>query len=156
MNTKLSVLLIILVFIAGFLIGQIYSNVQQSGVLEPKQNAVVTKVIDGDTIVVEGGAIIRLIGINTPEKGEPFYSEAKDYLEEKVFMKEVNLESDIENKDQYERYLRYVWINSSLVHNDLLREGLASVMTYEPNTKHASEFIQAEQEAKENKKGLWA
>ena len=70
--------------------------------------SIVTKVIDGDTVVVEGGYHVRLLGIDTDERGYPCYNEAKKRLEELVLNKEVYLESDKDDKDQYERYLRYL------------------------------------------------
>ncbi len=155
MKTKTSVLLLILIFIAGFLTSQIYTDLQSEKIFEPRQETTVTQIIDGDTLVVEGGARIRLLGMNTPEKGEKFYSEAKEFLANLTFKKTVTLEKDIENKDQYDRYLRYIWIDGTLVNLELVRNGFAYALVYEPNIKYQAEIAEAEQEAKEEKIGLW-
>src|SRR3989344_2551367 len=70
---------------------------------------IVTKIIDGDTIIVEGGETIRLLGIDTDEKSHKCYNEAKNRLEEILLNKKINLE--ITGKDPYGRYLAYVKLN---------------------------------------------
>jgi len=149
-------LLLVLAFIAGFLACHIYITLQKTEVFEPKQNVVVTQIIDGDTLVVEGGSRIRLLGINTPEKGQAFYSEAKSFLSNLTLQKTISLEKDVENKDQYDRYLRYIWLNDTLVNLELVKAGLAYALIYEPNIKYQKEIVDAEQEAKTNKLRLWA
>jgi len=149
-------LLLVLAFFAGFLACHIYITLQKTDVFEPKQNVIVTQIIDGDTLVVEGGARIRLIGINTPEKGQAFYSEAKSFLSNLTLQKTISLEKDVENMDQYDRYLRYIWLNNTLVNVKLVKQGLAFALSYEPNIKYQQEIADAEQEAKANKIGLWA
>ena len=113
--------------------------------LEP---TVVTKVIDGDTVVVEGGQRIRLLNIDTRERGENCYAEAKKRMEELVLLKNVMLERDKEDKDRYDRLLRYIYVGNMSVNIEMVREGLAIVYIYEPNVKYRSEFIAAEQEGK--------
>src|SRR3989344_5062730 len=65
----------------------------------------VTKIIDGDTVIIEGGYSVRLLGIDSDEKGYPCYSPAKERIEELVLNKEIYLEADKEDQDQYKRYL---------------------------------------------------
>ncbi len=81
----------------------------------------VERVIDGDTIVVNGSSV-RLLGINTPERGEKYYSEAKKFLEEKTLNKTLIIEKH--GKDKYYRDLAYVFeydsgenINLQIVEN---------------------------------------
>src|SRR4030065_366152 len=74
---------------------------------QPSDMALVTKVIDGDTIVIEGGYHVRYIGIDAPESGEFYYLEAKQANEDLVAGKKIRLESDISDKDSYGRLLRY-------------------------------------------------
>src|SRR3989338_7034296 len=62
----------------------------------------VSKVIDGDTIIIEGESY-RLLGMDTDERGYPCFNIAKKRMEELVLGKEVALESDAEDKDQYQR-----------------------------------------------------
>src|SRR3989338_8519092 len=74
---------------------------------------IVTNVIDGDTIVISGGERVRLLGIDTPEKGEFFYKEGKARLEELIENKNVTLEKEGDNKDKYGRLLRYIFLNDT-------------------------------------------
>ena len=68
----------------------------------------VVKVTDGDTIDLSNGETVRFSGINTPEKGECYYNEAKQALTELVLDKEVFIERDMTNKDKYNRLLRSI------------------------------------------------
>lgn len=149
MKSVLVCLLILLLFISGCQVTE--QTVKQEKTFE---KAIVTKIIDGDTIVIEGGKNVRLLGIDAPEKGERYYFEAKNYLE-KLYLKEVLLESDVEDKDQHGRLLRWVWFNNSLVNVELVKEGLAVARFYK-NMKYQKEIIEAERFASENKIGLWS
>jgi len=65
----------------------------------------VTKVLDGDTFIIEGGHSVRLLGIDAEEEGYPCYEETKGALEDLVLNKEVTLRKGSTNYDQYCRYL---------------------------------------------------
>lgn len=128
----------------------------------------VIRVVDGDTIEVdiEGkNERIRLIGIDTPETVDPrksvqcFGIEAFNKVKELLSNKKVILESDLTQgeRDKYNRLLRYVFLNSGINFNRLMiSEGFAHEYTYAIPYKYQEEFKQAEKEARENKKGLWA
>ncbi len=119
------------------------------------QNAIVSKIIDGDTIEVETGERIRLIGINTPERGQPYYQEATNRLKELVEGKNIVLESDVQDKDQYGRLLRYVFVDDLFVNLQLVKEGYATVYIVQPNTKYETSVRNAENEAKILKLNIW-
>lgn len=121
----------------------------------PKQQSFVTKVIDGDTLVVEGGRRIRLLSIDTRERGENCYQEATERLEQLVLLKNITLERDRENKDRYDRLLRHVYVDNMSAGLQLVTEGLAVVYIIEPNTKHAGEFREAEQIARNEGGCVW-
>lgn len=127
-----------------------------------KEFVKVTKVIDGDTIEIEGGYRIRYIGIDTPETVHPsqpvecFGKEASTKNKELVEGKTVRLERDITELDRYGRLLRYVWIDNAMINEVLVKEGYATSYTYPPDVKYQERFVQAEREARENKKRLWA
>jgi len=70
----------------------------------------VQEVIDGDTIELENGQRVRLIGIDTPERGKPGADAATQFVKGKVEGKEVWLESDGADKDNFGRFRRYVWL----------------------------------------------
>lgn len=112
----------------------------------------VTKIIDGDTVIAEGENV-RLLGIDADEKGYQCYDAAKRRLEELVLNKEVYLEKDTEDKDQYGRYLRYLILDSQNINLQLVKEGLAIARFYPENVIHKEEIIAAEKEAREDKIG---
>jgi micrococcal nuclease len=122
----------------------------------------VTRVIDGDTIELEGGKRLRYIGMDTAELGssksktECFAQEAYEKNKELVEGKEVGLEKDISETDKYGRLLRYVWIGDLMINEYLVRQGYASVSTYPPDVKYVEKFKEAEKFARENNLGLWS
>jgi len=106
----------------------------------------VTRVIDGDTIEIEGGYRVRYIGIDTPERGEPYYIEASKANRNLVEGQKVRLEKDVEDKDKYGRLLRYVWVNNTMVNAELVRLGYAYSYPYPPNLEYQIYFLQLEKE----------
>ena len=125
-------------------------NSSDDNIVEKK---LVTKIIDGDTVVIEGGERVRLLGIDTDERGYTCYEPAKQRLEELVLNKEVYLESDGEDKDQYKRYLRYLILDGENINLKLVEEGLAIAYFCSQNVKYRDEIIRAEKEARENEIG---
>lgn len=117
--------------------------------------AIVYSVLDGDTIKLSTGETVRLIGLNAPELGQSCSLEAKEFLEEWVLGKEVILEKDIDDKDQYGRLLRHVFIDGLHINYEMVYLGLAHKYGYGSNTKYSSQFEQAEDEAKQNEGCLW-
>ena len=115
----------------------------------------VARVVDGDTIITEDGERIRLVGIDTPEKGEPGYDHAKQRLKELVLGKEVSLESDRDDQDKYGRSLRYIHYNNKNINLQLVKEGYATTLFYR-NKKYKKELLKAKKEAEKNEIGpLW-
>ena len=121
----------------------------------------VTSVIDGDTIEVEGGWLVRYVGIDTPETVHPskpvecFGKEAAAKNRELVEGKKVRLERDVEDKDKYGRLLRYVYVDDLMVNAELVRLGYAYSVSYPPNVKYQQLFLQLERQAREQELGLW-
>ncbi|MBI2590859.1 MAG: thermonuclease family protein [Candidatus Blackburnbacteria bacterium] len=122
----------------------------------------VTRVVDGDTIEIEGGQRVRYIGIDTPETVKPgtpvqcFGKHAADNNKELVLGKKVRLEKDVSEVDKYGRLLRYVWVEEIFVNDYLVRNGYAQASTYPPDVKYQSQFAAAQKEAQENQIGLWS
>ena len=116
-------------------------------------NTVVTKVIDGDTVVVEGGWHVRLLGMDADEKGYPCYEPAKTRLEELVLSKQIKLEKDKSDVDQYGRCLRYIFVGNENIDVQLVKEGLAVARFYAPDIKYKTEITEAEKQAQTNKIG---
>ncbi len=114
---------------------------------------IVTRVIDGDTVVVSGGDHVRLLGIDTDERGDPCYKTAKERLEELVFNKEVYLEPDMDDKDQYGRLLRHIILDGKNINLKMVEEGLAIARFYPENVKYKEDIASAEKTAMDNKIG---
>jgi micrococcal nuclease len=134
-------------------------NQTQSGTEEDYEEALVTRVIDGDTIVVLLNGReerVRLIGIDTPERGRPYFEEATRKTAEFVLGKKVKLVKDVSERDKYGRLLRYVYAGSLFVNAELVRQGFAMVYTYPPDVKYSEYFLKLQQEARENNRGLWS
>ncbi len=115
----------------------------------------VTKVLDGDTIEIETGETVRLLGINAPEDNEHYYKAAKYYLSELVQNKSVKLEAVSEDKDRYGRLLRYVFVGGTFVNLGMVKEGYATVYILDPEDKYYLEFKKAEKGAKDSMLGIW-
>ena len=126
----------------------------------------VVEVIDGDTVKLANGQLLRYIGIDTPEvrikKGnifeynpQPFSLEATQFNRELVENKFVRIEFDIEKYDRYGRILGYCFLEDSFVNAALLEEGYAVVYTRPPNVKYTDLFVRRQREARLNKKGMW-
>lgn len=121
----------------------------------------VVRVIDGDTIEIEGGRRVRYIGINAPELHDPkrpagcFGQEAADANKKLVEGKVVWMVKDVSETDKYGRLLRYVFVNDIFVNDWLVRNGFASLLTYPPDVRYRDQFGEAAREARQAGKGLW-
>ena len=126
-----------------------------------RQQIRVVRVIDGDTVELEGGQKVRYIGIDTPEIVHPqkpvecFGREAANINKELVEGKIVELEKDVSETDKYQRLLRYVYVGDIFVNDYLVRQGYAHASSYPPDVKYQDLFRQAEQEAQSHNRGLW-
>lgn len=121
--------------------------------------ALVTRVIDGDTIEIQGGERVRYIGIDTPETypdPEPYGLEAQAMNQSLVGGRRVRLERDVSERDRYGRLLRYVFVDDLFVNAELVRLGLAWAIDYPPDSRYRHLLEQAEQEARAARRGIWA
>jgi micrococcal nuclease len=123
-------------------------------------SALVTRVVDGDTVEVRlGGEIedVRYIGVDTPETAECFSARASAFNARLVEDRQVRLERDAEERDRYGRLLAYVHRRSDglFVNLALVEDGFAAVATYPPNVAHRAGLAAAAAEAREAGRGLW-
>lgn len=122
---------------------------------------VVRKVIDGNTIQLDTGEIVKYIGIETPELNlkeggsEFFAKQASRYNQKLVFMKKVRLEFDKEREDSDGRMLAYVFVKKLFVNAELIKLGYARTHINPPNDKYKDIFLDYEKKAKQSEKGLW-
>lgn len=130
------------------------------------EKVLVTQVVDGDTLKIESGQTVRLIGIDTPETKDPrrpvgcFGKQASNETKSLLLNKVVILQKDVSETDKYQRLLRYVYLpledgSTLFVQDYLVREGFAKVLTYPPDVKYNEQLREAEKFARENNKGLW-
>jgi micrococcal nuclease len=116
----------------------------------------VSEVTDGDTVLLNNGKVIRYVGVDAPEEGEPFYQEATQANYELLQGGGLTLEYDIDKQDRYGRVLAYVWMDTLLVNAELVRRGMASVYTFSPNLKYRDRLVLLQKGAREAKKGIWS
>lgn len=92
------------------------------------------KVVDGDTIYVEGVGKVRFVGVNTPEKGAEGYKVSKNFVSKLCNGKEVGLDiDDSKSHDKYNRTLAVVIVDGKNLNEILLKEGLAEIMYIPPS-----------------------
>jgi micrococcal nuclease len=125
----------------------------------------VMDVLDGNTIRVNLGdraETVRYIGINAkattlPTKGPPpGGADAADTNRQLVARQQVRLELDTQERDREGRLLAYVYVADKMVNAELLRRGSAEIMTIQPNVRYRDLFVTLEQEARDDRRGLWA
>lgn len=139
-------------------------------------NILVTYVADGDTVKLEDGCWVRLIGIDCPEyhESEKLFRQArrgkKDiasikkmgalamaFTKEMLDNQKVRLEFDVEKRDKYNRLLAYLFLkDGAFVNAEIMSCGYAKILTIPPNVKYADLFAKLQKEAQEAKRGLWS
>ena len=120
------------------------------------------RVVDGDTLELEGGERVRLIGVDTPETVDPrrpvqyFGKEASAFTRRMVEGQRVRLDYDQQRQDRYGRTLAYVYLeDGTFVNAEIIRRGYGFAYTSFP-FRYADEFRGHEREARESRRGLWA
>lgn len=124
--------------------------------------------VDGDTakFKMNGEQItVRFLGINTketvdPEIGEEAWGkEASNFTKEKLENAtkiELEFDNQADEKDQYKRYLAWIWVDDELLQNSLVQNGLAATYMLQNNYKYAGMLQESEELAKNSKIGIWS
>ncbi len=162
--SKRFITMVILATIVGimavYFAGLGIKNISEKNSLH-KFEAVVEKVVDGDTVVTDAGEKVRFLGVDTPElhhpdrPEEPFAQEAKQYVKERIEGKKCVFEyTDRDHYDKYGRTLAFIYIDGDLLNSELVKKGYgyASVSKFISKTK---EFLVLENIAKKFRLGLW-
>lgn len=143
-----------------------YQNTQRPD-LSKLETYKVMRVVDGDTFWVDDGSEkgmkIRLLCVDAPELRASRYKEKGAYAEEaSEFLKEligdqfIKLEYDVQRYDQYRRVLAYAYlVDGTFVNGELVRDGYAKVVTYQPNVKHVDFLVELQKQAQRKRRGLW-
>ena len=140
--------------ILGMLSLAVYSHVNGSDVL------IVKRVIDGDTIILDDGRHVRLIGVDAPEidspyrNAEPFGDESRDYMKRLVERRLVTIKTGREPFDKYGRTLAYVYLGPTMVNSLIIRDGYAKAYR-RFRFPERELFINYENEAKAKGVGMW-
>ena len=132
--------------------------------------ASVRRVVDGDTIELADGRLLRYIGIDTPElrrkvegrwvpDPEPFGEAARDANRRLVEGRTVRLEYDVQTHDRFGRLLAYVYVardgGEVMVNAELLRARFAQLLTIPPDVRYAEHFRSLADAARRERRGLW-
>lgn len=174
-STKKMTILVVSIIVLGVLAFQFingtgpFQNNGSKSESGPKETEEVhiERVVDGDTLVAKDDnnkeLKVRLIGVDTPETVkpdtpvQPYGKEASDYSKSQLTNKDVFLEYDEEQEDQYGRILAYLWLDKHTMFNEeLIKKGLAKEKYYAPNGKYRDVFEKAEQQAKNNNENIWS
>lgn len=120
------------------------------------------RVVDGDTVILDGGERVRLIGVDTPELHRPntpvqYYArEAKAFTRRLAEHRAVRLDYDQQRRDKYGRTLGYVYLeDGTFVNLEIVRQGYGFAYTRFP-FRYLDVFRAAEREARTSHAGLWA
>ncbi len=163
-------------FVALVILSLFFSGCSAVG--EPGYNyedILIRRAVDGDTLLLQNGQRVRLIGIDTPEmhESDKLYREAQqsrtdiqtimamgrksyEFTRRLVEGKRVRLEFDVEKYDKYGRLLCYVYLkDGTFVNAKIVEAGYASLLTIPPNVKYAHLFRALYKEARDNNRGLW-
>lgn len=130
-------------------------NQTQNKVL-PK-DGIVKRVIDGDTVELNDGTIVRFEGINAPEINEPYFTKSAEFVETLTENKKVRFEYDAYTSDRFGRILAYVFVGDKNISTELVKNGLAKVEIYQDrrNLIYQDQLLAAQVEAKKYKLGVW-
>lgn len=127
-----------------------------------QRSAIVTYVIDGDTIEVNDDTRVRLLGVNSPEIGyngaadEPLARRAQKFVTDRVVGKTVTLKLERERRDRYGRLLAHVFLQDGTnLQEQILAQGLGSVVAIPPNIGLVDIYQIAEHAARRSKLGIW-
>jgi len=125
----------------------------------------VAKIVDLQTLLLDNGKIVRLIGIaglGTGDFGlsrkyaDDLLNQAQMLMRRLLGEKDVRLEFDVRKKDSFGRLLVYCFTEDTFINARLLREGLAALALRPPNLRFEEVLREAQEKAREDKRGIWA
>lgn len=154
MKKQSEIILLIILILTLFLVNYSFLDSKLEEFLNQYESANITRIIDGDTVKNSEDESIRLLGINSPEKGKPYYDKSKNFLKNKIFNKTVKLKFVNEKRDRYDRILAYIILNGKNINLELVRRGFANF--YFPSGKdvYYDEFKKAWEKCIKDNKNL--
>ena len=138
-----------------------YAKTKNASRSTPKVSAksetvTIVKILDGDTYDLSDGRRVRMLGIDTPEKGEPYADSARNLANSFLKGKQVTIDFEKNQKDRYDRYLVYLHFQGILVNKLFLERGFARLYLFSGTRRYNSELITAQKLAREQKIGIWS
>ena len=134
--------------------------------LTPEGQGTVVEVVDGDTVILDDGREVRLVGTQAPKLplGRPDFvawplsDEAKAHLEDLILSRAVSLHAGGQAMDRHGRHLAHlVRIDDGLwVQGQMLADGMARVYTFPDNRALAAAMYDRERAARAAGDGIWA
>lgn len=116
----------------------------------------VRRVLNGDLIQLKDGSKVRYLGVEAPAIGQPYHVETMSANKRWVEGKEVRLQYGLQERDAKGLWLAYVFVDGIMVNEEIVREGMAIVASVQNEEEYLSDLLQAEKEAQEKKRGVWA
>ncbi|MBU7017231.1 MAG: thermonuclease family protein [Theionarchaea archaeon] len=113
-----------------------------------------TVIIDGDTFKLETGETVRLTGIDAPELSQLGGEESRKYLACLISGKDITLKKGYEDRDKYNRLLRFVYIGTTCINEEMIKQGYAEARYLSLEDPLREYYIQLEIEAETTKAGL--
>jgi micrococcal nuclease len=136
------------IFLYFLLIGAIVGCTQQPDSISGLET------IDGDTFRLANGDTVRLIGIDAPELSQPGGVLSREYLAHLILGKPITLEKGSEDRDKYNRLLRFVYTGDLCINEEMIRQGYAEAR-YLPESPIRGYYVHLEIQAETAKAGLW-
>ncbi len=121
----------------------------------PYQLARVLSIVDGDTIVLTDGRRVRYVSIDTPERGDHFFTEASMLNRRLVEGKQIKMYSGTRETDRYGRTLAWVEVDGVAVAETLITMGLAHITGYRDSKMFIPRLITRQREAMDHRRGIW-
>ncbi len=170
MHTRLATIIVIIILMAGCA-----AKSPKHSVVSDQKTFTVTRVVDGDTVVLDDDLVVRLIGVDTPEhhRSKKLLRDAERtnrdveviralgkrataFTKQLVDGKRVGMKYGNSRKGRYGRTLGYLYLqDGTFVNEEIVRQGYGVAYTKYP-FKYSEQFLKAEREARKAKRGLWA
>lgn len=125
----------------------------------PDDRFMVRRVLDGDTMELQGGDRLRLLAIDTPEKGEPLHDEAAAFLARKALGQFADIKYANQRRDKYGRHLGYLYIDTLFVNKAIIDSGYGYLYLFDDNDLKSDQvkmLLDAQRSAIERRVGLWS
>ncbi|MEZ5360133.1 MAG: thermonuclease family protein [Candidatus Zixiibacteriota bacterium] len=147
---------ILIIAVLGLILLRVFDRGEQR---QDDGSFTVIRVVDGDTVELDGRGTVRFLFIDTPEKGEMYYDSAKIFLQETILGKRVSVVPGSRARDSYGRLLGFIYLDTVLINLELVNRGFAGLYLYPENMDNqllVERFIEAQRLSIDNNRGIWS